>query len=58
MNLVINHVFQPLVVCWTNEDLCRHLTPGVTIVQHLCQTIIIKTIDIIIVIIINFSDPQ
>jgi len=39
VDLIVDHVLQTLVVCWTNEYLRRHLATGVSIVKHLCQTV-------------------
>ena len=39
VNAIVDHLLQTLVVCWTNEYLCRHLASGVSIVKHLCQTV-------------------
>ena len=37
MYLVIHHVFQPLVVSWTNEDLSVQLASCEPIVQNLSE---------------------
>ena len=42
VNLVVNHVLQPLVVRRTDEYLRRHLTTGVTVVQNLQQQHVIS----------------
>ena len=35
VNLVIDHVSQPLIVCWTKEYLRNKLPAGMAIVHHL-----------------------
>jgi len=38
MNLVVHHMFQPLVVCWSQENLCIYLSTCVSIIHDFIAT--------------------
>lgn len=44
MDLVIDHMFEALIVSRPEEDLCVHLASGETAVHHLIATLLIAII--------------